>query len=84
MDWSEDPDLTGTKTVAVAKPSDISEYRINKESDTAYWAVALVKAAGREGTINFHIGEAASQEDAEKLAEDDFALGLENERARVK
>jgi hypothetical protein len=87
MTWNEElpPELAGTKTKATAKPSEKSEYRINEnEKDGTYWVVVLVAASTGKGTINVAIGEGLSREEAETLAEEDFAKGLENERSRAK
>jgi hypothetical protein len=76
--WSEDLplELKGTMAAAFAKPSEKTEYRINKAVDGTYWVVALVanEETGK-GTINYHLGEALNREVAEELAAKDWQGG---------
>jgi hypothetical protein len=86
LTWNEDLPLhlKGTKAVAFATPSEKSEYRLNKEDDGNYWVVVLIANADGKGTINYHLGDRLSREDAERVAEEDWAEGLEGERSRIK
>jgi hypothetical protein len=73
--WREPP-FPGTKQVAAARPSARITYHINKADEGSYWLVVLVanEETGK-GTINYHLGDGLTREEAERKAADDWAEG---------
>ena len=76
MKWEKpDSSLSETATVAIAKPSDSTEYRINDFGDD-FSLVCLIKRGTKGlGTTNYHLGDYVSLVDAEVAAQSDWDSG---------